>query len=116
MVGFDRVRHFLALPVAAGELRADHRVAALHFVGERLADVVEERAPFRERHVRAQFSGHHPRQVGAFHKVGEHVLPIRGAVPQLSEQRHQLRVHVGDPHFKEGVFSGLLLHSRRRAS
>ena len=44
VVRLDRVHDVLALAVLAGQVGADQRVAALDLVGERLADVVQERA------------------------------------------------------------------------
>jgi hypothetical protein len=60
VVGLDGVHDVLVLAVAACDLGADDRVAALHLVGERLADVVQQRAALHQGRVQPQLARHHP--------------------------------------------------------
>src|SRR3954447_1158958 len=92
VVGLHRVRDRLGLAVAARELAADQGVRALDFVGDRLADVVQQRRAARGLGAGAELLGHHRGEVGALDRVGEHVLPVRGPEAQAPEHLAQLGV------------------------
>src|SRR5690606_8947062 len=106
VVRLDGVHDVLVLAVPAGELRADQRVAALDLVGQRLADVVQQRAPLGDVHREPQLARHDPREVRGLDQVLQDVLPVGRAVPQLAEQRDQLRMHVGDADLHQRVLAG----------
>jgi hypothetical protein len=101
----DGVHHVLGLAVPAGDLRADQRVASLDLVGERLADVVQHRAPLEQGRVHPQLTGHHPRDVRGLDQVAKHVLAVGGAVPQAAEEVDELRVHVGEAELDQRVLA-----------
>ena len=82
VVGLDGVRDGLGLAVLAQQLGADDGVAALDLVGERLADVVQERAALDQRRLDAEFGGHDAGDVRGLDEVAEHVLAVAGAVLQ----------------------------------
>ena len=108
VVRLDGVHHVLRLTVAAGDLGADQRVAALHLMGERLADVVQHRAPLEQQRVHPQLAGHHAGDVRRLDQVPEHVLPVGGAVAQAAQQVDEFRVHLGDAQLDQRVFAGPL--------
>ena len=91
VVGLHRVGDRLRLAAAAGDLAADERVRALDLVGDRLADVVQERGPARGLHRGAELLGHQRREVRALDQVVEHVLAVAGAVAKLAEQPQRAR-------------------------
>ena len=68
VVRLDRVDDVLVLAVAAGDLGADQRVAALVLMVERLADVVQQRAALGGRR-QAHLGGHDPGQMGRLDRV-----------------------------------------------
>ena len=103
MVRLDRVHDVFGLAVLAGDVGADQRVAALDLVRERLADVVQERAPLDQRRIEPQLGGHDPGDVAGLDQVLEHVLAVARAVAQAAEQRDQLRVQVGDADLDQRV-------------
>jgi hypothetical protein len=80
-------------------------MAALGLVSERLADVVQQRAAHRHRRVEPDLLGHHPGQVRGLQQVFQHVLPVRRAVAQLTEEGDQLGCEVGDAHLDHGVLA-----------
>ena len=88
----DRVRDGLGLPAPPGDSGADLRVRALDLMRDRLADVVEQRAPARGRDRRAELARHEPGELGALDEVVEHVLAVARAELQLPEELHQLGV------------------------
>ena len=108
VVRLDRVHHVVGLAVLAGDLRADQRVAALDLVGERLADVVQHRAPLEQQRVHPQLAGHDAGDVRALDQVRQDVLAVGGAVAEPAEQGDQLGVHVGDAELGHGVLAGPL--------
>jgi hypothetical protein len=108
VVRLDGVHHVVGLAVAAGDLGADQRVAALDLVGERLADVVQHRAALEQQRVHAQLAGHHAREVRGLDQVAKDVLPVGGAVAQPAEEVDQFRVHVGDAQLDQRVLAGAL--------
>jgi hypothetical protein len=96
VVRLDRMDDVVVLTIPTGDLRADQRVAPLHFVRQCLADVMQQRPALEQRRVEAELTGHHPGNVRGFDQVLEHVLAVGRPVPELSEQLRQLRMHVGD--------------------
>ena len=106
VVRLDGVHHVLGLAVPAGDLRADQRVAALHLVGQGLADVVQHGAALHQRRVHAELAGHHAGDVRGLDQVLEHVLAVGGAVAEPAEQVDQLRVQVGDGQVDQRVLAG----------
>ena len=70
----------------AGDLSADDRVASLDLVGQRLADVVQHRAPLHQHGVQPKLARHHAGDVRGLDEVLEHVLPVRRPITQLPEQ------------------------------
>ena len=103
MVRLDGVGDRLVLAVLAQQLGADDGVAALDLVGERLADVVQERAALDQRRLDAELGGHHPGDVGGLDQVAEHVLAVAGAVLQPAEGGQQPLVEIGDADIGERV-------------
>src|SRR3954453_6336729 len=89
VVGLHPVRHRLGLAVPARELAADQGMRALDLMRHRLADVVQERRSARGLGAGAELLGHHRSEVGALDRVGEHVLPVRGAEAQAAEKLAQ---------------------------
>ena len=95
------------LAVLARHLGRDDGVRALDLVGDRLADVVQQRRPAGRLLAGAQLGGHDRRQVGALDRVLEHVLAVAGAVVQPAQHLDQLGVqpvHVG---LEAGLLAGL---------
>src|SRR5580704_2777617 len=105
VVRLDGVHHVLRLAVAAGDLGADQRVAALDLVGERLADVVQHRAALEQGRVDPQLAGHHARDVRRLDQVAQDVLAVGGAVPQPAEEADELFVHLGDAELDQRVLA-----------
>ena len=93
------------LPNPVLTLGADDRVRALDLVAHGLADVVEERASLGDRRVHTQFRSDRGGELCGFDEVAQHVLPVRGSVPELSQEAHELRVEIGDADLERGVLA-----------
>ena len=96
VVSLHRVGDRLGLAAAPGDLPADEGMRALDLVGDRLADVVQQRRPARGLDRGAEFVGHQRRELRALDQVVEDVLAVAGAEAQLAEQAQQLRVEAVD--------------------
>jgi hypothetical protein len=55
--------------------------------------------------IKPQLARHHAGDVCALDEMQQDVLPVRGAIAQLAEQRDQLRVHVGDTEVDQRVLA-----------
>src|SRR5579885_2582760 len=86
----DGVHDLRRLPVLARDLAADDRVRALHFVGERLADVMEERGSPSLALVEPQLRRHGPGDEGGLDRVHEDVLGVAVAILEHADEPHQL--------------------------
>src|SRR5947209_6680692 len=105
VVRLDRMYDVLVLAVLAGDLRADDGVAALDLVGERLADVVQHGASLHQHRVEPELARHHPGDVRRLDQMLEDVLAVRRPVAQLSEQRDELGMHVGQTDLDDRVLT-----------
>ena len=92
--------------VASGEVVADFGVGPLDFVGQRLADVVEQAAGAGHLDIGADFGGQHTGEEANLNGMGQHILAVAVAVFKAAEQADQLRVQAADAHLKGGVLAG----------
>src|SRR5579875_1337833 len=92
----DRVHDLRRLPVLARDLAPDDRMRALDLVGERLADIVEERRPPGLALVEPQLRRHGPRDEGGLDRVHEHVLGVAVAILEHADEPHQLGMDAVD--------------------
>src|SRR5438552_9746753 len=90
VVGGDRVHDLGGLAVLPRDLPADDGVGALDLVGERLADVVEERRAPRLLLVEPELGRHRASDERRLDRVHEHVLRIAVAVLEHADQLHEL--------------------------
>src|SRR5918999_5285529 len=105
VVRLDGVHDLLVLAVPAGDLGSDQRVAAFDLMGQRLADVVQQRAPLQQMGGQSQLGGHDSGDVRRLDEVLEYVLTVRRSVAQAPEQRDQLGMHVRDAELDESVLA-----------
>ena len=103
-----RLDHLGHLVVATQQVGPDLRVAALDLVVDGLADIVQQPGPPGQPGVQTQLLGDHSRQVGHFHGVLQHVLPVTCPEPQAAHHRNQLVVDAADFHLHNGLFAGFL--------
>ncbi len=118
MVSADGVQHGLAaLAVLLEEVHADDRMAALHLMVHRLADVVQETRTARDRAIEPELVGDQLAEVRDLDRVAQHILAIAGAEPEAPHRLDDLRMkalHVGldDSLGAEGVDAVLHLPAR----
>ena len=103
----DGVDHLRRLAVLARDVGADDGVRALDLVGQRLADVVQQRGAARLLLVEAQLGRHGAADEGGFDRVHEHVLGVAVAVLQHAEQLDQLGMHAVDADLEDRLLAGL---------
>src|SRR2546421_2661294 len=90
------VDHRLRKAVPLEELAADDRVRPLDLVIDRLADVVQEAGALHRLRVVPRFRREHPGDVRDLDRVTQHVLAVRGAEVQPSEELYEIRVEPTD--------------------
>ncbi len=93
-------------PVLAQQVRSDDGMGTGHLVGQRLADVVQERGAFALVDIEAELPGHQAGQVGALDQVAQHVLAVGGPILQGAQDRHQIRSQRDDPGGGTGILGG----------
>ena len=96
MVRADRVRDELGLAEPARDVGADHGVAALDLVGQRLADVVHQRRAARELLVEAELGGHHAGEEARLDRVQPLVLRVARAEVERADQLDDLGMRLLD--------------------
>jgi hypothetical protein len=82
VVRLDRVDDLRTLAVTAGDIRASHGMATFGLVRQRLADVVQQRAPLDQCNVQVKLGGHQSSDPRALDQVLEHVLSVGNAIAQ----------------------------------
>ena len=80
---------------------------ALDLVRHRLAEVVEERRPFRGLRRRLDLRRHHPCELHDFERVLEHVLAVARAVAEPAEDLHELLVEIAAVRLEDSLLAGL---------
>ena len=111
MVGLDGVDDLFLLAVLAGHLHADVHVAALHFVGDGLTDVMQQAGALGQVDLlsrQPQLGGQQAGDVGNLDRVGQHVLAVAGAVTHPAQQLDELLVDAVDAGLEDGAFALLL--------
>ena len=68
------------------QVGADGGVRAFDLMVHRFTDIVQQAGFLGGGYVGAQFRGNHPRQVGRLDAVGQHILPVAGAVLETPDQ------------------------------
>ena len=96
VVGLDGVDDDGAFLVLPGQLHTQLHVAALHLMGDGLAQIVKQTGPLGQGHIDAQLAGHQTGDMGHLDGVAQDVLAVAGAVPLTAQELHQLRVQVVD--------------------
>ncbi len=107
VVRLDRVDDAFGLAVATRELARDQSVRSVHLVTHGLADVVEQRGSLGRLHASLQLGGHDPAQVDDLERVLEDVLPVARAIPQATEDAHELLVELAAVRLEDGLLAGL---------
>ena len=77
-------------------------------MSHRLAEVVEEGAPLRRLHPRAELGGHDPDEVDDLERVLQDVLPIARAEPQPSEHLDELLAELAAVRLEDGLRARLV--------
>src|SRR5436190_6077450 len=103
----DRVHDTVGFPVALGIARRDERVRALFLVRQRLAEVVQQRRPFRGLDAGAELGGHDARQVHDLERVLEDVLAVTRSEFEAAEDLHELLVKLAAMRLEDGLLAGL---------
>ena len=103
MVAGDGVDHFCGLPIALGDVGAQHGVRPLFLVADSLPDVVEERPSFGECHVQPQLCRHRPADIGGLSGMVQIVLSVTGPVLQPPQDLHELGVEIRQTEFKDDL-------------
>src|SRR5438552_8034262 len=103
----DRVHDSVALAVAPRELGRDRGVRALDLVGQRLAEIVQERGPPRRLHARVELRGHDPGEVDDLERVLEDVLAVARPEAQPAENLDELLVDGAAVRLEDGLLAGM---------
>ena len=86
VVRADGVGDDLALAKATGVVGTDDRVRSVELVGERLADVVQQRRPAGDLDVEAQLGGQHSAKEPRLHTVLPLILRVAGSEVEPADQ------------------------------
>ena len=105
MMRGNGVDDFLALVVLLGEIRADERVRAFHFMIDGLADIMQQTGALGLFDVHTQFGGHHAAQGGDFQRMLKDVLGKGGAVTELPEQADQFGMNAVNARIERRLFA-----------
>ena len=95
----------LILAIPASHLSTDERMGALHLMGQRLADVVQQSTALGMFDGKAQLSGHDAGKVSTLHEMSEDVLTIRRAITQSTQQCNEVRMNVSEGQIHHGILT-----------
>src|SRR3954471_10156879 len=107
MMRLDRVDDGVALAVAARELSGDRGVRAFDLVGQRFAEVVQERGAARSLDAGAELRRHDSGEVHDLQRVLEDVLPVARPEAEPAENLDELLVDGAAIRLEDGLLPGM---------